>query len=43
MALGALIKGRSASRRLNIELQQSLPFHIGGGVQSFYLYSSYCA
>ena len=35
VCLGAVNKGRSASPALNRELEKSLPFHIGLGVQSF--------
>ena len=34
VALGCLLKGRSASRQLNRELQASLPHVLGGGVYS---------
>ena len=38
VALGAVLKGRSASPSLNKELQASIPHVIGGGLQNFYLY-----
>ena len=38
VALGALLKGRSSSKQLNKELERSLGFHVGGGVQPSYLY-----
>ncbi|CAE7517036.1 nmd3 [Symbiodinium sp. CCMP2592] len=38
VALGAVLKGRSASPSLNKELQGSIPHVIGGGLQNFYLY-----
>ena len=38
VALGALLKGRSSSRQLNKELSRSLAFHIGAGMQPYYLY-----
>ena len=36
VGLGSIIKGRSSSAALNQELQQSLPVHIGCGIQSNY-------
>ena len=38
VALGCMLKGRSASRSLNLELQKSLGFILGGGVQSYLMY-----
>ena len=37
VALGCLLKGRSASRQLNRELQASLPHVLGGGLYSFFI------
>ena len=39
VALGCLLKGRSASRTLNRELQASLPHLLGGGIYSYHLYT----
>ena len=38
VALGALLKGRSASAALNRELRASLPEHLGGGIHAMYMY-----
>ena len=38
VALGCLLKGRSASHQLNRELQASLPHVLGGGTYSFFIY-----
>ena len=38
VALGALLKGRSSSASLNRELQKSLPYYIGQGLQPYYMY-----
>ncbi|CAE7664452.1 Rraga [Symbiodinium sp. CCMP2592] len=38
VALGALLKGRSSSASLNRELQKSLPYYIGKGLQPHYMY-----
>ena len=38
VALGCLLKGRSASPHLNQELQASVPHVLGGGIYSYFLY-----
>ena len=38
VALGCVLKGRSASHHLNRELQASLPHVLGGGIYSYFLY-----
>ena len=38
VALRCMLKGRSVSRSLNLELQKSLGFILGGGVQSYLMY-----